>query len=162
MTYTRREIGHLGCATFGHLLGISTWYKNFFGKFCKYLIDLKVKDMIHINFQSRGTVWSWCFQSDIHFLIFYCRSAAYDSSLGACLQALYSNCSDDVVRSTAATFMNVFPHSLLETRSQELKASLVVALFLTILPVIVSFWNLFPCWEQQLLQWNLDNSGCTS
>ena len=49
------------------------------------------------------------------------RSVAYDSSLGACLQALHSCCSDDVVRSTAADIMPIFSQTMLKTGSLELK-----------------------------------------
>ncbi|KAL3621412.1 hypothetical protein CASFOL_036324 [Castilleja foliolosa] len=55
------------------------------------------------------------------------RSALYDSSLGGCLQSLHSDCSDDVVRSTAADIVRVFPESMLKTSSFELKASLCSA-----------------------------------
>ncbi|KAL0422946.1 UNVERIFIED_CONTAM: Serine/threonine-protein kinase ATR [Sesamum latifolium] len=49
------------------------------------------------------------------------RSAVYDSSLGGCLQSLHSVCPDDVVRSTAADIVHIFPKSMLKTRSFELK-----------------------------------------
>ncbi|KAK4340499.1 hypothetical protein RND71_041961 [Anisodus tanguticus] len=46
---------------------------------------------------------------------------AYDSSIGGCLHVLYSNCPADIVRSTSADLVNIFPHSLLKTRSLDLK-----------------------------------------
>ncbi|KAI3446300.1 hypothetical protein Pfo_002965 [Paulownia fortunei] len=55
------------------------------------------------------------------------RSAVYDSSLGGCLQSLHSGCPDDVVRSTAADIVRIFPESMLKTRSLELKAGLCSA-----------------------------------
>ncbi|KAL0383893.1 UNVERIFIED_CONTAM: Serine/threonine-protein kinase ATR [Sesamum radiatum] len=55
------------------------------------------------------------------------RSAVYDSSLGGCLQSLHSVCPDDVVRSTAADIVHIFPKSMLKTRSFELKAGLCSA-----------------------------------
>ncbi|KAK6118684.1 hypothetical protein DH2020_047597 [Rehmannia glutinosa] len=55
------------------------------------------------------------------------RSAAYDSSLGGCFQSLHSGCSDDVVRSTAADIVRIFPDSMMKTRSVELKAGLCSA-----------------------------------
>ncbi|GER42368.1 serine/threonine-protein kinase ATR [Striga asiatica] len=55
------------------------------------------------------------------------RDAAYDSSLGGCLQSLHSGCSDDVVRSTAADIVRIFPDSMLKTKSLELKAGLCSA-----------------------------------
>ncbi|KAG8368042.1 hypothetical protein BUALT_Bualt15G0004300 [Buddleja alternifolia] len=55
------------------------------------------------------------------------RSAVYDSSLGGCLQSLFSSCPDDVVRSTAAGIVRIFPESMLKTRSLELKAGLCSA-----------------------------------
>lgn len=54
---------------------------------------------------------------------FGCRSVVYDSSLGGCLQSLHSSCSDDVVRSTAADIVRIFPESMLKTRSLELKVN---------------------------------------
>ncbi|KAL7118480.1 hypothetical protein ACP275_02G004300 [Erythranthe tilingii] len=55
------------------------------------------------------------------------RSADYDSSLGGCLQSLHSGCPDDVVRSTAADIVHIFPESMLKTKSSELKAGLCSA-----------------------------------
>ncbi|KAG7975717.1 hypothetical protein I3843_06G113400 [Carya illinoinensis] len=52
------------------------------------------------------------------------RNMAYDSSLGGCLNALHSSCSDDVVKLTAADLVNVFPQSMWRTKSQELKVAL--------------------------------------
>ncbi|CAI9104764.1 OLC1v1003516C1 [Oldenlandia corymbosa var. corymbosa] len=55
------------------------------------------------------------------------RSSAYYSSLARCIRALYSSSSDDIVRSTAATFVNVFHESMLKTNSEELMAALCSA-----------------------------------
>ncbi|CAH9113406.1 unnamed protein product, partial [Cuscuta epithymum] len=55
------------------------------------------------------------------------RNTMYDSSMGGCLHLLHSHCPVDVVRSTAVDLINVFPHSLLETRSQDLKSALCSA-----------------------------------
>lgn len=55
--------------------------------------------------------------------VFDCRNVVYDSSLGGCLQSLYSWCSDDVVRSTAAATVRIFPESMLKTGSLELKVN---------------------------------------
>ncbi|XP_034681323.1 serine/threonine-protein kinase ATR isoform X6 [Vitis riparia] len=52
------------------------------------------------------------------------RNAAYDSSMGGCLHVLHSTCSDDVVKLTAADLINVFPQSILNTKSAELKVAL--------------------------------------
>ncbi|XP_057494820.1 serine/threonine-protein kinase ATR isoform X1 [Actinidia eriantha] len=52
------------------------------------------------------------------------RNTIYDSSMGGCLQALHSNCPDDVVKLTAADLVSVFPQSMRRTRSPELKAAL--------------------------------------
>ncbi|PHT64079.1 Serine/threonine-protein kinase ATR [Capsicum annuum] len=54
-------------------------------------------------------------------------NTAYDSSIGGCLHVLYTNCPDDVVRSTSADLVNIFPHSLLSTRSLDLKDALCLA-----------------------------------
>ncbi|RAL53196.1 hypothetical protein DM860_006868 [Cuscuta australis] len=55
------------------------------------------------------------------------RNSMYDSSMGGCLNLLHSNCSVNVVRSTAVALINVFPHSLLGTSSHELKNALCSA-----------------------------------
>ncbi|XP_073033978.1 serine/threonine-protein kinase ATR isoform X1 [Primulina eburnea] len=55
------------------------------------------------------------------------RSAVYDSSLGGCLHTLHSGSPDEIVRSTAADLVRIFPESLLKTRSMELKAALCSA-----------------------------------
>ncbi|XP_031124475.1 serine/threonine-protein kinase ATR isoform X2 [Ipomoea triloba] len=55
------------------------------------------------------------------------RNTMYDSSMGGCLHLLHSRCPVDVVRSTATDLVNVFPQSLLRTRSQELKGALCCA-----------------------------------
>ncbi|CBI37818.3 unnamed protein product, partial [Vitis vinifera] len=52
------------------------------------------------------------------------RNVAYDSSMGGCLHVLHSTCSDDVVKLTAADLINVFPRSILNTKSAELKVAL--------------------------------------
>ncbi|KAH0698336.1 hypothetical protein KY290_016254 [Solanum tuberosum] len=54
-------------------------------------------------------------------------NTAYDSSIGGCLHVLYTNCPDDIVRSTSADLVNIFPHSLLKTRSLDLKDALCLA-----------------------------------
>ncbi|XP_059314440.1 serine/threonine-protein kinase ATR isoform X2 [Lycium ferocissimum] len=54
-------------------------------------------------------------------------NTAYDSSIGGCLHVLYSNCPDDIVRSTSADLVTIFPHSLLKTRSLDLKDALCLA-----------------------------------
>ncbi|PWA62876.1 ataxia telangiectasia-mutated and RAD3-related protein [Artemisia annua] len=52
------------------------------------------------------------------------RDTTYDTSLGGCLQALYSSCADDVIKLTANDIINVFPVSMQKTGSHELKAAL--------------------------------------
>ncbi|TMX00805.1 hypothetical protein EJD97_000115 [Solanum chilense] len=54
-------------------------------------------------------------------------NTAYDSSIGGCLHVLYTNCPDDIVRSTSADLVNIFPRSLLKTRSLDLKDALCLA-----------------------------------
>nr|GEY65160.1 serine/threonine-protein kinase ATR [Tanacetum cinerariifolium] len=54
----------------------------------------------------------------------FCRDTSYDSSLGGCLQTLYSSCADDVIKLTANDIINVFPVSMQKTGSPELKAAL--------------------------------------
>ena len=54
----------------------------------------------------------------------HCRNVAYDSSIGGCLHALHSTCSDDVVKFTAADLIDVFYKSILKTKSPELKVIL--------------------------------------
>ncbi|MCD7463303.1 hypothetical protein HAX54_050313 [Datura stramonium] len=54
-------------------------------------------------------------------------NTAYDSSIGGCLHVLYTNCPDDIVRLTSADLVNVFPYSLLKTRSLDLKDALCLA-----------------------------------
>ncbi|CAN4107316.1 unnamed protein product [Withania somnifera] len=49
---------------------------------------------------------------------------AYDSSIGGCLHVLYTNCPDEIVRSTSTDLTNVSPHSLLKTKSLDLKDAL--------------------------------------
>ncbi|XP_062086906.1 serine/threonine-protein kinase ATR isoform X2 [Humulus lupulus] len=55
------------------------------------------------------------------------RNMVYDSSLGGCLNALHSGCSDVVVKLTAADLVNVFPQSIRRTKSQELKVAMCTA-----------------------------------
>ncbi|KAK9109353.1 hypothetical protein Sjap_017413 [Stephania japonica] len=55
------------------------------------------------------------------------RNVVYDSSIGACLQALHSTCSDSVVEFTAGDIINVFPQALQSTNSHELKVALCSA-----------------------------------
>nr|POE65846.1 serine/threonine-protein kinase atr [Quercus suber] len=52
------------------------------------------------------------------------RNTVYDSSIGGCLNVLYSSCADDVVKLTAAELVGVFPQSIWRTKSQELKVAL--------------------------------------
>ncbi|KAI3815576.1 hypothetical protein L1987_15248 [Smallanthus sonchifolius] len=52
------------------------------------------------------------------------RDINYDSSLGGCLQSLYSSCADDVIKLTAADLVSVFSESMQKTRSPDLKAAL--------------------------------------
>lgn len=65
----------------------------------------------------------------------YCRNTMYDSSMGGCLHLLHSRCPVDVVRSTATDLVNVFPQSLLRTRSQELKVYFIFLIVTSIYPV---------------------------
>ncbi|KAM6558479.1 hypothetical protein CsatA_027718 [Cannabis sativa] len=55
------------------------------------------------------------------------RNMVYDSSLGGCLNALHSSCSDVIVKLTAADLVNVFPQSIRRTKSQELKVAMCTA-----------------------------------
>ncbi|PON40311.1 Coatomer beta subunit [Trema orientale] len=55
------------------------------------------------------------------------RNVVYDSSLGGCLNALHSGCSDFVVKLTAADLVTVFPQAMGRTKSQELKVALCSA-----------------------------------
>ncbi|KAK7270160.1 hypothetical protein RIF29_23104 [Crotalaria pallida] len=55
------------------------------------------------------------------------RNMAYDSSLGICLNAMYTSCTEDVVKSTAAGLVSVFLQSMRRTKSQELKVALCSA-----------------------------------
>ncbi|KAI4350245.1 hypothetical protein L6164_004717 [Bauhinia variegata] len=55
------------------------------------------------------------------------RNTAYDSSMGICLNVLYSSCPDDVVKSTAADLVSVFLLSMRRTKSEELKFALCSA-----------------------------------
>ncbi|CAL9022861.1 unnamed protein product [Prunus brigantina] len=52
------------------------------------------------------------------------RNIIYDSSIGGCLDALHCSCPEDVVKLTAADLVDVFPHSMRSTKSQELKVAL--------------------------------------
>ncbi|PQQ14473.1 serine/threonine-protein kinase ATR isoform X1 [Prunus yedoensis var. nudiflora] len=52
------------------------------------------------------------------------RNIIYDSSIGGCLDALHCSCPEDVVKLTAADLVDVFPHSMSSTKSQELKVAL--------------------------------------
>lgn len=56
-------------------------------------------------------------------ILLYCRNIVYDSSLGGCLKALHSGCSDVVVKLTAADLVNVFSQSMRRTKSVELKVN---------------------------------------
>ncbi|CAN8236301.1 unnamed protein product [Cochlearia groenlandica] len=55
------------------------------------------------------------------------RNAIYDSTVGRCLMAVYSICSDVAVKLTAESLVLVFPYALQRTKSEELKASLCSA-----------------------------------
>ncbi|OVA08868.1 Phosphatidylinositol 3-/4-kinase [Macleaya cordata] len=55
------------------------------------------------------------------------RNTIYDSCMGACLHVLHSSCPDDVVELTAGDLVNVFPHSLKNTESVELKVAMCSA-----------------------------------
>ncbi|KAL5707094.1 non-specific serine/threonine protein kinase [Ranunculus cassubicifolius] len=55
------------------------------------------------------------------------RNAVYDSSMGSCLHALHSSCSDDVVRFVAGDLVSVFPQALQSTESLELKGAMCSA-----------------------------------
>ncbi|KAF8405476.1 hypothetical protein HHK36_010382 [Tetracentron sinense] len=55
------------------------------------------------------------------------RNTVYDSSMGACLRALHSSCSDDVVEFTAGELVKVFPQSIRSTESPDLKVALCSA-----------------------------------
>ncbi|AES62926.2 Serine/Threonine-kinase ATR-like protein [Medicago truncatula] len=55
------------------------------------------------------------------------RNMAYDSSLGVCLNTLYSSCPEDIVKLTATDLVGVFFGSLRRTKSQELKVALCSA-----------------------------------
>ncbi|CAB4290922.1 unnamed protein product [Prunus armeniaca] len=52
------------------------------------------------------------------------RNIIYDSSIGGCLDALHCSCPEDVLKLTAADLVDVFPHSMKSTKSQELKVAL--------------------------------------
>ncbi|KAK7280606.1 hypothetical protein RJT34_25671 [Clitoria ternatea] len=52
------------------------------------------------------------------------RNTAYDSSMGICLNSLYSGCSEDIVKLTAADLVSVFLQSMWRTKSQQLKVAL--------------------------------------
>ncbi|KAJ1436334.1 Zinc finger C2H2-type [Sesbania bispinosa] len=56
-----------------------------------------------------------------------CRNTAYDSSMGICLNALYSSCPEDIVRLTAADLVSIFLKSMRKTKSQQLKVALCSA-----------------------------------
>ncbi|KAK7390797.1 hypothetical protein VNO78_18880 [Psophocarpus tetragonolobus] len=55
------------------------------------------------------------------------RNTAYDSSIGICLNTLYSNCPEDIVKLTAADLVSVFLQSIWKTKSQQLKVALCSA-----------------------------------
>nr|KAJ0216324.1 hypothetical protein LSAT_V11C300104440 [Lactuca sativa] len=52
------------------------------------------------------------------------RDISYDSSLGGCLEALYSSSADDVIKLTATDIVSVFHQSMQKTASLELKEAL--------------------------------------
>ncbi|RVW38512.1 Serine/threonine-protein kinase ATR [Vitis vinifera] len=76
-----------------------------------------ILDEAGMDFQCSGFIL-------IDMLGFSRRNVAYDSSMGGCLHVLHSTCSDDVVKLTAADLINVFPRSILNTKSAELKVAL--------------------------------------
>ncbi|KAI3834279.1 hypothetical protein MKX03_030086 [Papaver bracteatum] len=55
------------------------------------------------------------------------RNTVYDSCMGICLHVLYSSCPDDVVELTAGDLVNVFPESLKNTDSLDLKVAMCSA-----------------------------------
>ncbi|XP_068493011.1 serine/threonine-protein kinase ATR isoform X2 [Phaseolus vulgaris] len=55
------------------------------------------------------------------------RNMAYDSSMGICLNTLYSSCPEDIVKLNAADLVNVFLQSLGRTKSHQLKVALCSA-----------------------------------
>lgn len=76
-------------------------------------MQLDVLDQIYVAFVISVMV--------LRVALLFCRNKVYDSSMGDCLLALYSGCSDDIVVRTAADIVNVFPQSLSKTQSPELK-----------------------------------------
>ncbi|KAK1273836.1 Serine/threonine-protein kinase ATR [Acorus gramineus] len=52
------------------------------------------------------------------------RNTAYDSSIGACLHVVHSSSDDYIVESTASDIVDVFPMSVRNTESTELKVAL--------------------------------------
>ncbi|KAL4186626.1 hypothetical protein AMTRI_Chr09g34870 [Amborella trichopoda] len=55
------------------------------------------------------------------------RNCVYDSTIGACLTALHFTCHKDIVESTAMDLLRVFPLTLQNTESPELKVALCSA-----------------------------------
>ncbi|RDY02662.1 Serine/threonine-protein kinase ATR, partial [Mucuna pruriens] len=55
------------------------------------------------------------------------RNMAYDSSMGICLNTLYSSCPEDIVKLSAADLVSVFLQSMQRTKSQQLKVALCSA-----------------------------------
>ncbi|MED6179822.1 hypothetical protein PIB30_004466 [Stylosanthes scabra] len=98
---------HMACFDFVHILGTVTHYD-----IIPYH-NLILSICIILNVDKEGLP------------VF--RNMAYDSSMGICLNTLYSSCSEDVVKLTAADLVSVFPQSLSRTKSQELKVALCSA-----------------------------------
>ncbi|XP_057966398.1 serine/threonine-protein kinase ATR [Malania oleifera] len=98
---------HMACFDFARIAGAVTTYKI-----------VPSKKLI----QSISLILS----SDEEGLPVY-SNKVYDSSIGSCLHALYLSCPDDVVKSTAADLVSIFPQSMRSTRSPELKHALCSA-----------------------------------
>ncbi|KAM7257739.1 hypothetical protein ACFE04_013480 [Oxalis oulophora] len=52
------------------------------------------------------------------------RNTLYDTSIGNCLNVVYSSCPEDVVKATGMDLVGVFHQSMQRTKSQELKVAL--------------------------------------
>ncbi|XP_068639721.1 serine/threonine-protein kinase ATR [Aristolochia californica] len=69
------------------------------------------------------------------------RTAAYDSSVGACLRVLYSSCDDEVVKITAEELVAVFAKSIQGTDSPELKVAMCHAYIRIVKVCPVHIWR---------------------
>ncbi|KAK4562116.1 hypothetical protein RGQ29_004827, partial [Quercus rubra] len=90
---------------------------------------LYVEGLIDVSFVSAACSLLCYGDADMHMACFdFARivdqNTVYDSSMGGCLNALYTSCADDVVKLTAAELVGVFPLSIWRTKSQELKVAL--------------------------------------